>query len=109
MRHDPKGKHLPGFLTLVSQQLSDEREQLLLEVETLCRNVEHTKTIVATQQSYAGVSGVVEPVTIGELLDDALRMYSASLDKHGFNSSAKSARFRRRRWKSRKCSRFSST
>lgn len=80
---DPQGQRLPDFLNLVSQQLSCEREELLQEVETLGKNVEHVKTVIAMQQSYAGVSGIVEPVSLSELIDDTLRMYAASLEKRG--------------------------
>lgn len=80
---DPQGRKLPEFLGLMAQHLRAERDELLQEVETLGKNVEHVKTVIAMQQSYAGVSGVVEAVSPSELIDDALRMYSASLQKHG--------------------------
>jgi signal transduction histidine kinase len=46
------------------------------------RNIDHIKDIVATQQSYAGASSVIEPVLLAELVDDALRMDTESLQRH---------------------------
>src|SRR5207253_1861495 len=49
----------------------------------LGRNVEHIKEIVALQQNYARVSGILEPVSLANLLDDALQMNTAGLSRHG--------------------------
>jgi two-component system NtrC family sensor kinase len=44
--------------------------------------VDHIKEIVATQQSYAGSSSIVEPVQIQDLVEDALRMNLGALTRH---------------------------
>jgi two-component system, NtrC family, sensor kinase len=80
---DPKGKQVPGFLKLLSGHLAEERAQMLEELNALHSKVEHIKTIVATQQSYAGVSGVIEPIDLHQLLDDAIKMNSSSFERHG--------------------------
>lgn len=79
---DPKGKQLPVFLSLLAAHLTDERTDILKELELLATKVNHVKTIVSTQQSYAGVSGVVETVDIATTLDDAMKLNSASFDRH---------------------------
>jgi two-component system, NtrC family, sensor kinase len=79
---DPKGKQLPAFLGLVATHLADERVDILKELELLNTKVNHVKTIVSTQQSYAGVAGVTETVDVSTLLDDAMKLNSASLDRH---------------------------
>jgi C4-dicarboxylate-specific signal transduction histidine kinase len=79
---DPKGKQLPTFLRLLAIHLADERTDILKELELLSNKVNHIKTIIATQQSYAGVSGVVEAVDIATTLDDAMKLNSASLERH---------------------------
>ena len=79
---DPKGKQLPNFLSLIATHLADERTDILKELELLASNVDHVKTIVSTQQSYAGVSGLTETVDVATLLDDAMKLNSASLDRH---------------------------
>lgn len=79
---DVRGKQLPRFLGLVATHLADERADILKELELLNTKVNHVKTIVSTQQSYAGVSGVTETVSIATLLDDAMKLNSASIDRH---------------------------
>lgn len=80
--HDEKGKLLPGYIAQVSEALSSERESIVNELEQMTRSVNHIKEIVSTQQSYAGPSSIVEPISINELMDDALRMQSDSLVRH---------------------------
>jgi signal transduction histidine kinase len=78
-----KGKVLPTYLTSVSRRLSEENAKVLEELGSIDRHVNHIKTIVATQQSYARRSGIIEPVPISSLIDDALRMGESSFAKHG--------------------------
>jgi two-component system NtrC family sensor kinase len=79
---DPKGKQLPRFLALLAGHFSDERAEVVKELDLLTTKVHHVKTIIATQQSYSGVSGIIETVDIGTTLDDAMKMNSASFDRH---------------------------
>jgi C4-dicarboxylate-specific signal transduction histidine kinase len=79
---DAKGKHLPEFLRLLATHLSDERLDIGRELEQLMTKVEHIKAIVATQQSYAGVSGVIEAVDLSTMLDDALRLNATAFERH---------------------------
>ena len=79
---DPKGKQLPEFFSLLAVHLTDERADILRELELLAAKVNHIKTIISTQQSYAGVSGVVEAVDISTILDDAMKLNSASFERH---------------------------
>ena len=79
---DPKGKQLPSYLALLAKHFADERVEIVSELEQLTSKVSHVKTIVATQQSYAGISGVVETVDIGTTLDDAMKLNLASFERH---------------------------
>jgi signal transduction histidine kinase len=80
---DARGKHLPKFLVELSRQMTSDEESLLAEIEGLSRSVGHIKQIVAVQQNYAGGAGFVEEVTLTNLLEDAIRINSASMDRHG--------------------------
>ena len=80
---DEHGKQLPDYLTKLAEHLADEQTDVLGELRHLTENIEHIKNIVSMQQSLSGVSGVVEPVRIGDLLDDLLKMDAASLDRRG--------------------------
>ena len=79
---DPKGKHLPAYLTELAGHLAGERAAALEELALLQRNIEHIKDIVAMQQSYAKISGVTETVQVSDLVEDALRMNASSLVRH---------------------------
>jgi C4-dicarboxylate-specific signal transduction histidine kinase len=63
--------------------LQTEEEAMMEESRSLTADVEHIKTIVATQQSYAGNSSMLEPTDISTLLDDAVRMNMTSFERHG--------------------------
>jgi signal transduction histidine kinase len=78
-----KGKVLPSYLTTVSKRLSEENAQVLEELGSVNRHVDHIKTIVAMQQSYARPAGVIEPVPLSGLIDDALHMGESSFVRHG--------------------------
>ncbi len=80
---DPKGKLLPEFLAKASELLNSERDELVVEMAGLVQHIEHIKEIVAMQQNYAKVFGVLEPVPPGSLVEDALRMNTAAFERHG--------------------------
>ena len=77
-----KGKLIPQFLTSVAQRLVEENTLVRTELANVASNVDHIKAIVATQQSYAQVAGVSEPVELANLLDDALHLSEASFARH---------------------------
>jgi PAS domain S-box-containing protein len=80
---DPKGKIIPGYLNSLSERLSTEQQDLLKELELLTKNIEHIKEIVAMQQNYARVSGIIESLAIKNLVEDALQMHAGALSRHG--------------------------
>jgi signal transduction histidine kinase len=80
---DPRGKLLLDYLPNLGAHLHEERSDMLQEIELLTKNLDHIKEIVAMQQSYASVSGAVEPVSITNLADDALQINAAALNRHG--------------------------
>lgn len=82
LTRDPKGRQLPGFLISLAAHLETERDELLEELASLRQNVDHIKDIVAMQQNYARVSGVIETLPVQQLVEDALRINSAALDRH---------------------------
>lgn len=79
---DPKGCRIPDYLAQLSEHLSKAEETVLQEIDQLRKNLEHIKEIVAMQQSYAKVSGVVETVNVADLVEDSLRMNSVALTRH---------------------------
>src|ERR1700683_5605405 len=79
---DAKGKALTGYLNKLVLVLASERESIAAELASLTRSIEHIKDIVVSQQTYAGAARLPEPVQIKDLLDDALRMSAASIQRH---------------------------
>ncbi|WDU61253.1 ATP-binding protein [Pseudomonas poae] len=82
LREDEKGKLLPGYLNQLVAAIATEQQGLTEELAQLSKSVDHIKDIVSTQQSYAGVSSLLEPVQISALMEDALRMNSGALNRH---------------------------
>jgi NO-binding membrane sensor protein with MHYT domain len=80
--HDEKGKTLPGYLNKIVATLATEKQGIHKELESISRSIDHIKEIVATQQSYAGASSLIGPVQIADLMEDALRMNTASIARH---------------------------
>ncbi len=78
----PQGKHMGRYVVEIGKHLSLEQQDLITDLAGLKKNIDHIKEIVAMQQTYARVSGVKEQLTPQELFEDALRMRSASLDRH---------------------------
>jgi len=78
-----RGRALPRYLTQLSSQLLEDQEAGLRELASLLNNLEHIKTIVRMQQSYASRQSVAELVSAAELVDDGVRMNAAAFDRHG--------------------------
>lgn len=79
---DPKGQRVIPYLAKLAAHLQGERDEVLSELENLTTHVDHIKKIVATQQDYAKVSALIEPVNLAKLIDDALKMVGASFSRH---------------------------
>lgn len=80
---DPKGKSVVPYLTRLAACLTEEREGALRELQLLTGHIEHIKQIVATQQSYGKVSGLIENVSLESLVEDAIRIVRPGLDRRG--------------------------
>ncbi|XXD92206.1 response regulator [Pseudomonas sp. Z4-7] len=76
---DNKGRMLPDYLLKLAQVVTEEQQGIIEELGQLIKGIDHIKTIVAAQQSYAVAVSVVETVPVSELIDDALRMSAGSL------------------------------
>jgi PAS domain S-box-containing protein len=79
---DPKGRAIAPYLSTLGGELVAEQGLLMLELAELRKNIEHIKEIVAMQQSYAKISGLAEPVALSEIVEDAIRINTAALNRH---------------------------
>lgn len=82
MGNDPKGQMLPDYLGKLAKALAAEQQSMLDELALLTRSIEHIKDIVATQQSYAGTSSLMEPVLLRDLIEDVVCICDVSLARH---------------------------
>ncbi len=80
---DPKGRLVVGYLTSLVDHLKGESESNTRELASLVANVDHIKQIVAMQQSYARVAGVVESLPADDLIDDALQFVAGAYKRAG--------------------------
>ena len=80
--NDPRGSRIPAYMVQLAEHLLAERAAALEELESLRRNVDHIKGIVTMQQNYAKVGGLNEPTNVVDVLEDAVRMSNASLQRH---------------------------
>lgn len=85
LTEDPKGRLLPGYLADASEQLAEDRTEAVAEIDLLVRNIEHIKDIVAMQQNYARVCGVIETLDPRDLIEDAVRMNIGAFERHRIN------------------------
>jgi signal transduction histidine kinase len=79
---DLKGQRIPEYLTLITKELKKDKEEVVAELESAKRHLEHIKNIVCMQQEYATASSVNEEIDLAEILEDAIRMSSGSLERH---------------------------
>jgi signal transduction histidine kinase len=80
---DPKGQRVPDFIARLAAAMEAERHRLLGETDDLMKKVGHIKEIVAMQQSYAKVAGVIEDLPVITLLEDALRINEGAFLRDG--------------------------
>jgi signal transduction histidine kinase len=86
---DERGRAIPGFVQRLGSRLRLEQEKLMEMVRALNDNVDHINEIVATQQAYAKVTGVLETVSAAEVVEDAMRMHGEGLKRHGIQLEAR--------------------
>ena len=83
LTQDPKGKQIPGYLCSLAPVLVEEQSDMLKELHSLRDKIDHIKEIVAMQQSYARISGVTETIPVEQLVEDAIKLNTGALARHG--------------------------
>ncbi|MFL5349056.1 MAG: ATP-binding protein [Hyalangium sp.] len=82
---DSKGCQLLAYLKVLSQQMGEEQQALLQEMQSLNKGIEHIKSIVNMQQEHARTVGTVERLPVPQLIDEALRLHSHSIEGAGIH------------------------
>jgi two-component system, NtrC family, sensor kinase len=83
LTRDPKGQRVVPYLAKLASHLEEERLVMLRELDLLTGHLGHIKEIVAMQQNYAKVSGLIEVITLQDLVEDAIRIVEPGLGEHG--------------------------
>jgi signal transduction histidine kinase len=71
---DSRGKALVTYLNEVVRALEAEQQEALGDLDRLTSSVDHITYVVATQQSHAGPSSVLETARPEEMVEEALRL-----------------------------------
>ncbi|MFC5453517.1 sensor histidine kinase [Prosthecobacter fluviatilis] len=79
---DPRGKMLPDYLLKLATHLAEPQKVILHEMQMLQKNIDHIKEIVSMQQRYARGTGVVEVLSVADLIEDSIRINAASFSRH---------------------------
>ncbi|SEK27544.1 Predicted ATPase [Stigmatella aurantiaca] len=80
---NPRGRHLPDYLMALGGSLVKEQTRLMENMDAMNRHIEHIRAIVQVQQTYAKSSLMTEECELPQLIDDALRIQLAALQRHG--------------------------
>jgi signal transduction histidine kinase len=83
LSRDPRGSRLSSYLTALADELLAERGMLQGDMKAMGKHIEHIRAIVQVQQTYAKTSLMAEECDLGQLVEDALRVQLAALDRHG--------------------------
>jgi two-component system sensor kinase FixL len=78
LRDDSRGKRVPDLLRALAEHFEQQQAQLGAEVTALQSNIEHFIRVIYAQQSHARGLGIVETVSVAELVDAVLDLQAAS-------------------------------
>jgi signal transduction histidine kinase len=78
-----KGRLIPSYLSDLSQVLTSESDQIITELRRMRLSVDYISNIITVQQSYSRAGGTAETMAVCDVVDDAIRMQSASISRHG--------------------------
>ncbi len=95
LTRDERGRMIPEFLLAVTEALASEQTQILSEMNSLGKNVEHIKQIVSVQQSHAKAGNMTERIRLADLIEDAIRVAVVTSDGKPIASRAASGRYPR--------------
>jgi PAS domain S-box-containing protein len=80
---DDRGKKLPAYYLKMGKVLTGEMSDIQVETQELIDKTTMMKEVISTQQAYAHAGFHTEQLEIHELMEDALKIQIASLEKWG--------------------------
>ncbi|OJH42210.1 trifunctional serine/threonine-protein kinase/ATP-binding protein/sensor histidine kinase [Cystobacter ferrugineus] len=85
LTRDPRGTHLPDYLSSLADELLREHETLQEGLEAMNKHIEHVRAIVQVQQTYARSTLLTEECDLSRLVEDAVSIQLPALKSHGVN------------------------
>jgi sensor domain CHASE-containing protein len=83
LTRDSKGRQLPAFLGDLAKVLAEERNRMTHEMGTVNGAIEHIKAVIQLQQVHDHDQVVIEPVSLAQIIEEALRPYQVDMDQQG--------------------------
>lgn len=74
LTEDERGKHIPPYLVKTIEILLDEHNDITNTIQSLRNNIDHIKTVIRSQQSYAKVQTCEEMASMREIVEDAIKI-----------------------------------
>ncbi len=78
LRDDARGQHLLEVLGGLAEHFTQQQREIEREIGSLHKSVEHLTRVIHAQQSHARSLGVLETVSVTELLDAVLHLQAPS-------------------------------
>nr|WP_279382556.1 hybrid sensor histidine kinase/response regulator [Acanthopleuribacter pedis] len=81
----PKGKQIPDYLQGLQVKLDSEQQSIQEETQGILKRLLLVREIIETQQSQGKMREAGEPLVLSEIVEDALRVRAAALQKNGID------------------------
>ncbi|HEY3760366.1 MAG TPA: HAMP domain-containing sensor histidine kinase [Verrucomicrobiae bacterium] len=82
LTEDPRGRALPGYLRDLAGVMMEKRKNLQDEVDSLIKQIDHVKAIVALQQDYVKNSNIAEILNPADVMEDAFAINRDAYERH---------------------------
>jgi signal transduction histidine kinase len=80
--NDPQGKFIPTYIFEAGNHLVQQKNEILENLNSLTKNVDHIKEIIQMQQFYTGTGKQQDCVSLPELIENAIAINNAGLERN---------------------------
>ncbi|PTL76235.1 AAA family ATPase [Vitiosangium sp. GDMCC 1.1324] len=81
--NDPRGLQLPEYFSALTEELLREQSSVRDGLSEMGWHVEHIRSIVQVQQTYAKTALLLDECELSQLIEDSLRIQMPALERHG--------------------------
>ncbi|SHF66594.1 Two component regulator propeller [Fodinibius roseus] len=78
----PKGKKLLSYYLKLEEPLRKEQKEILDQSRRLNKKIDLISDVITAQQNYAGSAMEADQMSLEEMIDDALSLQSATIERH---------------------------